>query len=195
MLAVSLSTNNNDGHKREAEAAMEANFPIGGDEFCDFSGGNLLDSIDFDDIFMGMQDSDVLPDLEMDPELLAEFSFSGGEESEANNSSVEDNNPNDDGHVGLGGIEEGEANNSNGEGVEGNKKRENMEGAWKGGEKRKAPEEQIESKKDQESECTTTANSSFKEGEKGKKSSSSHTKGNNNNNNNQGKRKPKVTFL
>ncbi|KAJ8436300.1 hypothetical protein Cgig2_017437 [Carnegiea gigantea] len=196
MLAVSSLTSNNDGHKREVEETMEANFTIGGDEFPDFSGGNLLDSIDFDDLFMSMQDCDVLPDLEMDPELLAEFSFSGGEESEANNSSVEDDSTHDDQHVGLGGIEGGKGNNNNdGDGVEGNKKREQVEGDRKGGVKRKVPERerQIESRKDQESESTTTVNSSFKEGEKGKKSSSLHTKGNNNDNN-QGKRKPKVDW-
>lgn len=196
MLAVSPLTSNNDGHKRQAEETMEANFTIGGDEFPDFSGGNLLDSIDFDDLFMSMQDCDVLPDLEMDPELLAEFSFSGGEESEANSSSVEDNSPHDNQHVGLGGIEERKGNNNNdGDGVEGNKKREQVEGDRKGGVKRKVPENerQIESRKDQESESITTVNSSFKEGEKGKKSSSLHTKGNNNDNN-QGKRKPKVDW-
>lgn len=45
-----------------------------GNEFPDFNTGNLLDSIDFDDLFVGISDGDSLPDLEMDPEILAEFS-------------------------------------------------------------------------------------------------------------------------
>ncbi|KAH6833916.1 GBF's pro-rich region-interacting factor 1 [Perilla frutescens var. hirtella] len=58
-------------------------FTIDESEFPDFSSGNLLDSIDFDDLFLGISDGDVLPDLEMDPEILAEFnsSVSGSEES------------------------------------------------------------------------------------------------------------------
>uniref|UniRef100_A0A5B7AZT4 Putative transcription activator GLK1 n=1 Tax=Davidia involucrata TaxID=16924 RepID=A0A5B7AZT4_DAVIN len=75
----------------EREGEMES-FSIGGDDFPEFSVGNLLDNIDFDDLFVG----DVLPDLEMDPEILAEFSSSGsGEESEMNTwvsvEKVEDN--------------------------------------------------------------------------------------------------------
>ncbi|CAK9181103.1 unnamed protein product [Ilex paraguariensis] len=62
------------------------NFLIGDGDFLEFSGGNLLDIIDFDDLFVGINDEDVLPDLEMDPEILAEFSASGGEESELNTS-------------------------------------------------------------------------------------------------------------
>lgn len=52
------------------------NFSInGGDGFPDFADSNLLDSIDFDDLFIGINvDGDVLPDLEMDPEILADFS-------------------------------------------------------------------------------------------------------------------------
>lgn len=55
-------------------------------DLTDFGDGNQLDSIDFDDLFIGINDGDVLPDLEMDPEILAEFSASGGEESEINTS-------------------------------------------------------------------------------------------------------------
>ncbi|CAL5342672.1 unnamed protein product [Camellia sinensis] len=85
MLAVSALRSTND----EREEQMEG-FSIGGnDDFPEFSGGNLLDSIDFDDLFVGFSDGDVLPDLEMDPEILAEFSASGGEESEMNTSSAE----------------------------------------------------------------------------------------------------------
>lgn len=64
MLAVSALRNTND----EREGQMES-FSIGGnDDFPEFSGGNLLDSIDFDDLFVGFSDGDVLPDLEMDPD-------------------------------------------------------------------------------------------------------------------------------
>ncbi|KAH6757415.1 GOLDEN2-like 2 [Perilla frutescens var. hirtella] len=45
-------------------------FTIDESEFPDFSSGNLLDNIDFDDLFLGISDGDVLSDLEMDPEIL-----------------------------------------------------------------------------------------------------------------------------
>ncbi|KAL5861017.1 hypothetical protein ACOSQ4_002313 [Xanthoceras sorbifolium] len=78
MLAVSpLSSINKDENQGEMES-----FTIDAKEFPDFSDANLLDSIDFDDLFVGINDGDMLPDLEMDPELLADFSISGGEESE-----------------------------------------------------------------------------------------------------------------
>nr|GMC72779.1 transcription activator GLK1-like [Ipomoea batatas] len=81
MLAVSplRSTTTTTG-KDDCGSEMEG-FPMGcHDDFPDFTGGNLLDSIDFDDLFVGIHDGDVLPDLEMDPEVLAEFSISAGEE-------------------------------------------------------------------------------------------------------------------
>ncbi|PIN03787.1 hypothetical protein CDL12_23682 [Handroanthus impetiginosus] len=83
MLAVSPLRNANN----EREGEMEG-FSMEGSEFPDFSSGNLLDSIDFDDLFVGISDGDVLPDLEMDPEILAEFSVSAGEESEVNRPSI-----------------------------------------------------------------------------------------------------------
>ncbi|KAF5481341.1 hypothetical protein F2P56_002002 [Juglans regia] len=90
MLAVSPLRNAKD----ESQGEMES-FSVCGNEFPEFSDGNLLDSIDFDDLFVGINDEDVLPDLEMDPEMLAEFSVSGGEESEMNTSTsvekLEDN--------------------------------------------------------------------------------------------------------
>ena len=75
-------------HTNEREGEMEA-FSIDESEFPDFSGGNLLDSIDFDDLFLGISDGDVLPDLEMDPELLAEFSAGSSEESEAKAAAID----------------------------------------------------------------------------------------------------------
>ncbi|KAF5188372.1 Two-component response regulator-like aprr2 [Thalictrum thalictroides] len=77
MLAVVsplISKNGREGDQME-------NFSI---DFDDFSCGNLLDDINFDDIFIGIGDGDVLPDLEMDSDMFAEFSLSGGEESEIN---------------------------------------------------------------------------------------------------------------
>lgn len=71
MLAVvSPLENRND----DRDGAMDG-FTIG-DEFPDFSDENLLESIDFDDLFVGMDDGDGLPDLE----ILADFSVSGGDE-------------------------------------------------------------------------------------------------------------------
>lgn len=79
MLAVAPLRNTRD------EAGGESNFSIIGDDFPDLSGDNLLDSIDFDDIFDGMEDEDhVLPALEMESDIFAEFSVSGGEDSETN---------------------------------------------------------------------------------------------------------------
>ncbi|XP_073026181.1 transcription activator GLK1-like isoform X2 [Primulina eburnea] len=69
--------------KNERESEMEG-FSMEENGFLDFSGGNLLDNIDFDDLFMGINDGDLLPDLEMDTEIIAEFSVSGGEESDRN---------------------------------------------------------------------------------------------------------------
>lgn len=79
MLAVSTLRSTN---KDENQGEMES-FP---QEFPDFSDANLLDSIDFDDLFVGINDGDMLPDLEMDPEILTDFSISCGEESEINTS-------------------------------------------------------------------------------------------------------------
>ncbi|KAK1388868.1 transcription activator GLK1-like [Heracleum sosnowskyi] len=65
---------------------IESSFFIGGgsgiNDFPDFCTDNLLDNIDFDDLFVGMENEvDVLPDLD----ILGDFSVSGGEESESLN--------------------------------------------------------------------------------------------------------------
>lgn len=58
--------------RSEREDDGGRNFLIGVDD--DFADGScLLDDINFDDLFVGIEDGD-LPDLEMDPEILAEFS-------------------------------------------------------------------------------------------------------------------------
>ncbi|XP_077251343.1 putative transcription factor GLK1 isoform X2 [Tasmannia lanceolata] len=68
-------------------------FSVGADDFSDgFSAGNFLDDIDLSDLFMGLNGCDILPDLEMDPEMFAELSsvdtsYSLIEESEVNLSS------------------------------------------------------------------------------------------------------------
>lgn len=73
--------------KNEKESQIQG-FLMEDNEFQDFTSGNLLDSIDFDDFFVGISDGDVLPDLEMDPEILAEFSVSADEKSEMNMASA-----------------------------------------------------------------------------------------------------------
>ncbi|XP_043690262.1 transcription activator GLK1-like isoform X2 [Telopea speciosissima] len=84
MLEVSTLRSSNDERKGEMES-----FQLEMDDFSDiFTDGNLLEGIDFEDLFVGIEDGDVLPDLETDPEILAEFSVSGGEESSEVNASV-----------------------------------------------------------------------------------------------------------
>lgn len=69
--------------EKEGEVLLEG-FLMGGNEFQSFCSGSLLESIDFDDLFVGIDDGDLLPDLEMDSEMFSEFSISsGGEELEA----------------------------------------------------------------------------------------------------------------
>ncbi|KAH9614766.1 hypothetical protein KSS87_012642 [Heliosperma pusillum] len=212
MLAISPLRSNKDGNTRERDSStMKANYCLGtNEEFPDFSGSNLLDSIDFDDLFMGMHSSDGLPDLEMDPELLAEFSLSG--EDESSTMSVENVvSPNSffDGNIAyvLDGDHES-ANNNNDNNIENGcseaMKVENVENDGFKGEN--LEEIDIESKKkcSKSSDSVTLLNSSlFIEKERGhKKHRSSNTKigSNNNNNHNEnnmgshGKRKTKVDW-
>lgn len=45
-------------------------------------GDFLLEDINFDELFVGFDDGDVLPDLEIDPnDIFADFSFESGEQS------------------------------------------------------------------------------------------------------------------
>ncbi|XP_047306804.1 transcription activator GLK1-like [Impatiens glandulifera] len=70
LAAVSSFTLNKD--EREGETTDQSFSIMAGDDIPEF----LLDvSIDFDDLFMGINDEDILPDLEMDPDLLADFSL------------------------------------------------------------------------------------------------------------------------
>lgn len=85
MLSVARLRNTKDERIGEK---IETSFFIGGgsdiNDFPDFSTDNLLDSIDFDDLFVGMENEvDVLPDLEMETDILGDFCVSGGEESES----------------------------------------------------------------------------------------------------------------
>ncbi|KAG6423705.1 hypothetical protein SASPL_114108 [Salvia splendens] len=60
-------------------------------EDTEFENENLLDTINFDDILIGIGDGDVLPDLEIDNEFFAEFSGSESETKlESENISRED---------------------------------------------------------------------------------------------------------
>ncbi|PPD88218.1 hypothetical protein GOBAR_DD14856 [Gossypium barbadense] len=68
---------------------MESFSIISSEEFPDFAEGNLLESIDFDDLFIGIDEGDMLPDLEMDPEILADLPTSRCDVEESMNTSVE----------------------------------------------------------------------------------------------------------
>ncbi|MBA0842553.1 hypothetical protein Goarm_002373 [Gossypium armourianum] len=86
MLAVPpLRNTRNDENKGK----MESFSIISSEEFPDFAEGNLLESIDFDDLFIGIDEGDMLPDLEMDPEILADLPTSRCDVEESVNTSVE----------------------------------------------------------------------------------------------------------
>ncbi|KAK7401943.1 hypothetical protein VNO78_13826 [Psophocarpus tetragonolobus] len=168
MLAVSPLRSTRDDHEGQGE--MES-FSIGTDDFADLTEVNLLESINFDDLFMGINDDeDLLPDLEMDPEMLAEFSLS--EESEMASSVSMANKKSD---------------NNNGNIVTTEKQDEviaansSSDSATNSGSSRG---EEIVSKRDE----SVVVNPSPKKSEKGRKSST-HSR-----NNPQGKRKVKVDW-
>jgi len=164
MLAVS-PLRNTPATKDESQEQMESYSTIFNGEFPDFSEGSLLESIDFDDLFVSIDDEDVLPNLEMDPEILAEFSVSGsgGEESDVNtsvsNEKVEDSIHRKDEEDKFSGLDSSLSTRG----------------------------EEIVSKRDESVVVNPVPN---KDGEKGRKSAA-HAK----NNNNQGKRKVKVNWL
>lgn len=131
----------------------------------DFGDGTLLDIIDFDDLFIGIDDEDVLPDLEMDPEILADISASGGEESEINTSLSAEK---------LDGIASGSGSAGSG-----------LNSSWTS-----APGEDREIlSKREERVASSSNNTSQKQGDKGRKSSTTTTA---QSKNSQGKRKVKV---
>ncbi|KAG7983687.1 hypothetical protein I3843_04G119000 [Carya illinoinensis] len=65
-------------------------FAVGANDISDFSSGNLPDSIDFDDLFVLINDGDASPDLEMDSKNLAEFRACGGGEEVEDNAKIEE---------------------------------------------------------------------------------------------------------
>ncbi|KAL9244484.1 hypothetical protein vseg_018258 [Gypsophila vaccaria] len=218
MLTISPLRSNKDESNQNGGTTtkMEANFCLTtNDDFPDFSGSNLLDSIDFDDLFMGIHNTDGLPNLEMDPELLAEFSLSGEEDSST--MSIENIvSPNSffDGNIAyvLDGHESRNNNNSNNDNNVDDVDNNGVYGALKLekddliGKNNVLEDVEIQSKKTGlGSESVTTLNSSLiigkeKVHKKHKSSSNSKVdstnKSNNNNDNssNQGKRKTKVDW-
>lgn len=178
MLAVSPLRSTKD-EKKQGE--MESNFSMSTTttmddvDFGDLSEGHLLESINFDDLFVGIDvDGDVLPDLEM----FGEFSVdvSGGEESSEMNSSVENNK-----------VENDNNQNVNNNIITSSKKEEEDKTSCAASKK----EEEIVSMRDE----SVVVNPAPKDGGKGRKSSSAQSKNNgSNNNNSQGKRKVKVDW-
>ncbi|XP_057455620.1 transcription activator GLK1-like isoform X2 [Lotus japonicus] len=169
MLVVSPLRSNKDENQEEMESfsfgISNGGCGGGGDEFGDFSEGNLLDNINFDDLFTGISvDRDALPDLEVYPEMFAEFSLSGGEDSEMN-SSVENSKTHDNDDKNLKKCDEDKTTSSS------------SAGCGRG--------EEIVSKRDE----SMVVNPSPKDGDGKGRKSSAQTK-----NNLQGKRKVKVDW-
>lgn len=166
MLAVAPLSSIRDESQRE----MEENLSIETCDFADLSEGNLLESINFefdDDFFVCFNDGDVLPDLEMDPEMLAEFSLSSsGEESDINSSGANSKSCNDGNMVSI------------------ERKLQDEEKVVYSSDSSSSRVEEIISKRDE----SVVPNPLPKEGEKGRKSSSQSK------NNPHGKRKVKVDW-
>lgn len=81
MLSVSPLTGPKDEvHEKESEKPPFS--AVGVDDFS-------FDDIDFDDLFVGIDDGDVLPDLEVDSEMFAELSAAGSDVNLSSCSSVE----------------------------------------------------------------------------------------------------------
>ncbi|KAG5119074.1 hypothetical protein JHK82_033494 [Glycine max] len=180
MLAVSPLRSIKD-EKNQGE--MEGNFSMatttttGDVDFGDLSEGNLLESINFDDLFVGIDiNGDVLPDLEMFHEFSVDVNT--GEESSEMNSSADNSKVENDQNVMINTgpkkeEEEDKAScNSSGQDL----------GSIRG--------EEIVSKRDE----SVVVNPAPKDGGKGRKSSSAQSKNNNSSNNAQGKRKVKVDW-
>lgn len=178
MLAVSPLRSIKD-EKNQGE--MEGNFSMATTTttddvvFGDLSEGNLLESINFDDLFVGIDiNGDVLPDLEMFHEFSVDVNT--GEESSEMNSSADNSKVENDQNVMINTgpkkeEEEDKAScNSSGQDL----------GSIRG--------EEIVSKRDE----SVVVNPAPKDGGKGRKSSSAQSKNNNSSNNAQGKRKVKV---
>ncbi|KAK7290879.1 hypothetical protein RIF29_05630 [Crotalaria pallida] len=154
-------------------------FAIGVDDFAELSEEKLLESINFDDLFDGINGVDILPDLEMDLDVFTEFSVRSGEESseKANSSvSVENNcKSDDDDDDGI---------------LVTKKKKKKGDGDDKGGASDSGTNSGISSQGEEmvsERDDTKVVDPSKKEGEKGRKSSAQSK-------NPHGKRKAKVDW-
>ncbi|XP_068657865.1 probable transcription factor GLK1 isoform X2 [Aristolochia californica] len=88
MLSVSPLRSWKDGTDEDV-----GSFSIGADN--DFSAGDLLDDINFDDLFVGIDDGD-LPDLEVDPEMFAEFSSAEESDNLSSSASVDNREERED---------------------------------------------------------------------------------------------------
>ncbi|XP_012460751.1 transcription activator GLK1 isoform X4 [Gossypium raimondii] len=163
MLAVSpLRNTRNDENKGK----MESFSIISSEEFPDFAEGNLLESIDFDDLFIGIDEGDMLPDLEMDPEILADLPTSRCDVEESMNTSVE------------------KTDEDSSQRKEEEEEEDKISGSGSGSSSSKG--EEIFSKREEPNAVDKTPS---KYAVKGRKSSAAQAK-----NNNQGKRKTKVDW-
>ncbi|CAJ1978893.1 unnamed protein product [Sphenostylis stenocarpa] len=175
MLAVApLRSIKDEKNKGEMEGFSMATATTSDDvDFGDLSEGGLLESINFDDLFVGIDiDGDVLPDLQM----FGEFSVSAREESsEMNSSSANSKVENDKKCVTTASKKEEENKTSCAASDQdlGSNRREEI--VSKSGE-------------------SVVVNPPAKEGGKGKKSTSGQPKSNSSSNNSQGKRKVKVDW-
>jgi len=165
MLAVApLRSIKDEKNKGEMEGFSKAAKTASDDvDFDELSEGNLLESINFDDLFVGIDvGGDILPDLEM----FGEFSVSAGEESSEMNSSKEENDQNCVFTVTKKEEEDKSCCAASGHEDSGSNRGKNGE--------------------------PVVVNPAPKEGGKGRKSSSGQLKNNSNSNNPHGKRKVKV---
>ncbi|KAG5149908.1 hypothetical protein JHK82_016789 [Glycine max] len=180
MLAVSPLRSNIKDEKKQGE--MEGNFSMATTTtddvvFGDLSEGNLLESINFDELFVGIDiHGDVLPDLEMFGEFSVDVS-TGEESSEMNSSAKSSKLENDQNVIATTSKKEEEEDktscNASGQDL----------GSNRG--------EEIVSERDE----SVVVNPAPKDGGKGRKSSSAQSKNNSSSNNNpQGKRKVKVDW-
>ncbi|KAG8500590.1 hypothetical protein CXB51_004271 [Gossypium anomalum] len=143
---------------------MESFSIISSEEFPDFAEGNLLESIDFDDLFIGIDEGDMLPDLEMDPEILADLPTTRCDVEESINTSVE------------------KTDEDSSQRKEEEEEEDKISGSGSGSSSSKG--EEIFSKREEPNAVNKTPS---KYAVKGRKSSAAQAK-----NNNQGKRKTKI---
>lgn len=185
MLAVSPLRGTKDEIKSQGEMGGFSSIVGEDEEFGEFSDGSLLESINFEDIFVGINvgAGDELPDFEMDPGILFEFSMESSENMNCSSLlSLENNNDNgSDQHQNsiVNGKEEDE------EEEDFNNKASSASASNSGSSR---AEEEIMDKRDETETATSLKPSATtKEGEQKGRKSSRQSK------NSQGKRKVKVT--